>query len=125
MKIEDQVCSLELAKRLKELGIKQESYFYWENIPNCGYVISYDPSFWEDMYSAFSVAELGEMLPSKIQDYNLTIVKCGYLYDLMYSTRYDDIQLSYRDIEDINLANAMAKMLIHLLENGYVKAEDL
>jgi len=29
MKLEDQVCSLELAKRLKELGVEQESLFYW------------------------------------------------------------------------------------------------
>jgi len=32
MKLEDQVCSLELAKRLKDLGMKQESLWYW--IPN-------------------------------------------------------------------------------------------
>ena len=29
MKLEDQCISLELAKRLKELGAKQESLFYW------------------------------------------------------------------------------------------------
>jgi len=29
MKIEEQVCALELAKRIKELGVKQESRFYW------------------------------------------------------------------------------------------------
>lgn len=29
MKLEDQVCSLELAKRLKELGVSQLSLCYW------------------------------------------------------------------------------------------------
>ena len=29
MKLESQVVSLELAKKLKELGVKQESLFYW------------------------------------------------------------------------------------------------
>ena len=30
MKLEDQVCSLESARRLKELGFKQDSLFYWQ-----------------------------------------------------------------------------------------------
>ena len=29
MKLEQQVCSLELAKELKKLGVKQKSEFYW------------------------------------------------------------------------------------------------
>ena len=29
MKIEEQVCSLQLARKLKELGIAKDSYFYW------------------------------------------------------------------------------------------------
>ena len=31
MKLEQQVCNLELARKLKSLGVKQESAFYWAN----------------------------------------------------------------------------------------------
>ena len=36
MKLEEQVCSLELAKELKELGVKQDSMFYWEHTETLG-----------------------------------------------------------------------------------------
>src|SRR5437868_5642219 len=80
MKLEDQVTNLELSKRLKELGVKQESLFWWE------FYISGDPELkrageqeciegesepWypsKDCISAFTVAELGEMLPKNIED---------------------------------------------------------
>ncbi len=29
MKFEEQVCSLQIAKKLKELGVRQESLFWW------------------------------------------------------------------------------------------------
>lgn len=70
MKLEQQVTSLEISKRLKELGVKQESYFIWveegwRHIPflsdrNHGYVGS---------CSAFTSSELGEMLPNCIEDF--------------------------------------------------------
>ena len=31
MPIEEQVCSLELAKKLKGLGVPQDSVFYWRD----------------------------------------------------------------------------------------------
>lgn len=66
MKLEEQVCSLELAKKLKELGCRQESAFYWNE-----YKVSKDPKKWQyhlqpdfrekRSTSAFTVAELIEL----------------------------------------------------------------
>ena len=71
MPLENQVCSLELAKRLKELVVKQDSYFWWVNPEmtenNVTQLLGYDERFINhhpDLYlSAFSVAELGLLLP--------------------------------------------------------------
>lgn len=77
MKLEQQVTSLEISKKLKELGVKQESYFWWQLEHNnelsngclsfCPSVIV--PKSYHDgtspksgFISAFTVAELGEML---------------------------------------------------------------
>ena len=69
MKIENQVVTIEQAKKLKELGVTAEPLFW--------YVIDIDPitpldiiQKWQhsnfdqcEKYSAFTVAELGVMLP--------------------------------------------------------------
>ncbi len=132
MKLEDQVCSLDLAKRLKELGVKQESLAYWhiQRPPE----LIYDPNGWKDQHwwcSAFTVAELGEMLPSRIEKdghpYLLHLTKSN---DYMYTTQYlnwgrpgdkDVHVLEGWDIEK-GAANSLAKMLIYLLENKLVTA---
>lgn len=74
MKLENQVCTLEQAKRLKELGIEQNSLFTWCLITpdpigeNWYYALIYkeddSPSAInsEALGSAFTVAELGAML---------------------------------------------------------------
>jgi len=66
MNIENQVCSLEYAKKLLTLGVKQNSYFYWcclSNIPqlrtNLEFQIGCD-------YSAFTASELFDILPHRI-----------------------------------------------------------
>ncbi|MHC1565352.1 MAG: hypothetical protein ACXQS6_03420, partial [Candidatus Syntropharchaeales archaeon] len=69
MNIEEQVVSLELAKRLKELGIDRESLWKW-CIHNNGVVGCYvgidrkiqARSKVKEEYPAFTVAELGEIL---------------------------------------------------------------
>lgn len=79
MKLEEQVVSLELAKKLKELGVKQDGLFQWfRQFPGDDYLLHYiDYNHHEmdlkifkehfpDSCSAFTVAELGEMLPTGI-----------------------------------------------------------
>jgi hypothetical protein len=69
MNLEQQVCSLDFAKRLKELGVKQESLYLWSEhttpatLWNEGaYETKYEHRTTYPCYAAFTVAELGEML---------------------------------------------------------------
>lgn len=62
-----QVVSLELAKKLRDLGVPQESYFSWYSLPNSKQVVHKTGNVamnWQLIASALTVAELGRMLPS-------------------------------------------------------------
>lgn len=112
MKLEDQVCSLDLAKNLKELGVKQESLFYWETCADQKRII-YAPSRDENdkHFPAFTVAELGWMLPEhssseKNQDGSFN----GYYYQNEHQPIYSESE-----------ADVRAKMLIYLIENNLME----
>lgn len=121
MKIEQQVCSLELSKKLKELGVKQESLFHWYFHQNKNKkfelgILYGKKELMESQWSAFTVAELGEMLPggicqtdkiNKERDPDLKSY-CIYLAGDSFHAKDD------------NEANARAKMLIHLIENKLI-----
>ena len=112
MKLENQVCSLELAKKLKELGVKQESYFYWQEFEGqvalrSAYRGNELPR--DDRYSAFTVAELGEMLPmiyTPVKDIN------GFKEKWLWVN--NKAEKHWENTE----ADARAKILIYLLENN-------
>jgi len=87
MKLELHVCSKELAIKLKELGVKQTSYFYHYNEPyNDGtdeWLITSIKEYKEAYpnkskpYSAFSIEEIFEFIPSQFfKDVKLTINSC-------------------------------------------------
>lgn len=123
--LENHVTSLELSKRLKELGVKQESLFYWVdkngwalqdrkpsycNIETCECVeISY--------LSAFLASELGELIP---YEYIVSKVRGEGWFCYKYDGRYNFSMTNIFGItiKDKNEADARAEMLIHLLENN-------
>lgn len=133
MKIEDQVCSLELAKRIKELGVKQESLFWFDINPRpknerteselagkivylCGYST---PKI--NFYSAFTVAELGEMLPQDAisgKTVKVALKDGKWVCSLSVTDNNDEVHYFAGEAKyDQTEANVRAKMLIYLIEN--------
>ena len=127
MPLENQVCSLQYAKRLKELGVEQKSLFYYHALgPNnywhLYYYLEELPEEYNCKISAYTVAELGELLPYNIkEDFTFTQLKYHDGFVLSYDlTSYGDPTDSLYDQKDINEANARAKMLVCLLENKLI-----
>lgn len=142
MKIEDQVVSLELAKKLKELGVKQKSLFTWikdfhtnnewkvgtaVDIGNNQDAISRRLEPWYTVGpSAFTVAELGEMLPDKIggprsRKY-LQLFKDNPAK--MWTVHYTNFKTSITEPDSAfceeTEADARCQMLIYLIENKLI-----
>lgn len=137
MTLSDQVCSLRLAKRLKELGVKQESLFYYQMSYGGGQesarlTLGRDPDpFNTDEYniSAFTVAELGEILPETIDQndkhspYSLNIHKRSFPQLSVWFIEYgfDKNRDKTIRIAGKTLADSFAEMLIRLIENNLWK----
>ena len=121
-------CNLELAKRLKELGVKQESEWYWVNFNDGkGFSLRYRDCLYEikhnnwEHYSAFTVGELGEMLPEEIIIENNTFIMYQSKHKGKYAIWYCSGLVYEPTFEDELEANARAKMLVYLLENKLIK----
>lgn len=131
MTLESQVVSLPLAKRLKELGVKQESIFFHRGVSNNTrpepenwfYSWSILPSVQAmienartQIYAAFTVAELGDMLPK--QRYWTSICLDTHRWRF---AEFDEDGLAEDNrtsfVADTE-ADARAAMLIYLLENN-------
>lgn len=133
MKLEQQVVTLEQAKRLKELGVFENAFASWVFDPlnerwdlsklNVEQLQLVNPD--KEAYPAFTVAELGVMLPDLyISGYasNKTATCCHY--------KEADKQRNVKEVEKWQgkgntEAEARAAMLIYLLENGHTTAEEV
>ena len=126
MKIENQVVTIEQAKKLKELGVTAEPLFW--------YVIDIDPitpldiiQKWQhsnfdqcEKYPAYTVAELGVMMPSE------TFTQRTGSEDSEYDNWewVDDGNGNANGLYETEAA-ARASMLIYLLENHLTTPEEV
>jgi hypothetical protein len=106
MKLENQVCSLDLAKRLKELGVKLESLFWWRWFEGTNDFELANSQYLPEDISAFTVAELGERIMTS-EDLDLPWYGNGVWF---WSTPSGG---SFEKTE----ADARAKMLCYLVES--------
>ncbi len=146
MEIENQVCTLAQAKKLDYLGIVSKSYMYhvYPHM-NSGWKVLADGMFDKaddavEFYPAFSVAELGVMLPDGIStNSNIRTAEIVIRKDCLndWTVAYDvdhvteggygaTVKEIYRDniVENKSEATCRADMLIHLLENNLTTAAE-
>lgn len=141
------VTNLELSKRLKELGFKKHSFYSWSTTES-GANVSLHESLSPDhpnynspfycSYPAFLSSELSLILPSHIdvQDtpthfygYQLSCFKDdrgrfkreGLLWHVVYMVG----EKWLCSFKGSNLADALAKMLIHLAEKQIINPKEL
>lgn len=148
--MEKHVTSLELSKRLKALGVKQESLYYW-TVFNAGKpsefrgIVLRASDFYrscDEHYSAFLASEIGELLPDYTRELgNLEIGKCDtdhvsmerqdkrwwnvsyWTWENAYSHRHKDIFLQRKNShlqQAETLQDTLALMLEYLIQNKMI-----
>ena len=123
-----QVCSPAVAQKLSALGVPQESLWYWVASRRKKYPLlmtveelSEAPLFQTVAVSAFTVGELGVLLPS-------TIEQEGEFLGFLCSKSFRGFSVAYAlaptekpnrvEIKAVSEADARAQMLIYLIENN-------
>lgn len=132
MNLQKQVVSLEHAKRLKQLGIVQKSLFYLqkEYSSDTPTIYTYDdiegwginPSSQKHLYSAYTVAELGAMMPpdhGTFKDFDF-----GFTIQCLNKNEEGKFEMNHYHYNGTE-AEARADMLIYLLESKIITAEDI
>lgn len=132
MNIESQVCSLQLAKRLKELNVKQDSLFVWEYFDDSCYAVKYNvhaalPNNFNNVawFSAYTVGELDNLLPDAVC-FGLPKKGEKQYYSIIYSKHGNNyhaniinipVSKMIPEIISNNPADTKALLLIKLIEN--------
>lgn len=141
MKLEQQVTSLEISRKLEKLGVKQDSLFVWWYTEAMSTDVKYFPDVdWDKRenklrlrepymkdsgrdIAAFTVAELGEMLPDNENLVTMFFLngRCQiYLNHEVPNQMMIDLTKGIH-VEANTEADARGKMLIYLIENNLIK----
>jgi hypothetical protein len=152
MKLNDKVTSLDLSKKLKEIGIHQETLFYWHNIYTPYSSIVYQDFKTEIsgdfLISAYIASELLDILPSRIivkrrepfDCYRLHIKKSTIFFNDepkdTFSLNYNCDTTTMEDgdcwikrvlfrprIYAVNFCDTLAITLIELYDKGYLEIQ--
>lgn len=126
MTLESQVVSLELAQKLKELGVTAPSAFRWfswnyvrDEWENCVNVEDEETGGFprKELCNAYSVAELGEMLPAFYASWRLgDKTPEEHRYVCMREGDEEGVEVEYAKTE----ADCRTKLIIYLLENKLI-----
>jgi hypothetical protein len=130
MELRDITTSLELSKRLKELEVKQDSIFYYQ-IYATGAIRIVKNKTYASECSAYTSEELLDMMPRRIENpkeahdwHGIHIWEVGGTRIAVYRNLGNESEITPNNIlargEDDRLCNALAKLLIHLLENKLI-----
>lgn len=119
MQLKDQVCSLELSKRLKELGVKQDGLYIWryEDKVFQSLFLMQDISFKKNDCVAFTVSEIAEILPFQLSKEDIIFISKGPdFYNAYYNHNLYGLGWYGVICKAKTLADCLADLLIWVLE---------
>lgn len=122
LSLKQQVTSLDLSKKLKEIGFPQETVFYWTRrttdkrikMKDYGVFQGFDKDNNDPEYSAYTTDELMTLLPN---DTNIIKRHDGY-YICNTEINCDVDKWIHCRKDDTKSADACAKILIYITENN-------
>lgn len=129
MELEQKFATQEQSERIFQSGIKIKTLFCWRFIPNIGWEIELvkDQKICALCLPAPIAEEIAELLPGYLD------IDGAYIYELFVQKGRDHWAVCYTSLSNKNLkyitgptlTQAIASMLIWLIENNHIKPKEL